>query len=100
MIELTASFPVMSSVQVAEELLFLKAVSLCHTVQISYDQPDCLVGGDPFSHTNGLSCNNMEYYASSPDEKALVEAAKRWGDARPRIRKSFINVESVGVIAT
>lgn len=65
------------SVQVAEELLFLKAVSLCHTVQISYDQPDCLVGGDPFSHTNGLSCNNMEYYASSPDEKALVEAAKR-----------------------
>lgn len=71
----------LSFVQVAEELLFLKAVSLCHTVQISYDQPDCLVGGDPFSHTNGLSCNNMEYYASSPDEKALVEAAKRWGDS-------------------
>uniref|UniRef100_A0A7N6AEF8 Phospholipid-transporting ATPase n=1 Tax=Anabas testudineus TaxID=64144 RepID=A0A7N6AEF8_ANATE len=57
-----------------EELLFLKAVSLCHTVQISYDQPDCLVaGGDPFSHANGFSSNNMEYYASSPDEKALVE---------------------------
>uniref|UniRef100_A0A4W6BZA9 ATPase phospholipid transporting 11B (putative) n=1 Tax=Lates calcarifer TaxID=8187 RepID=A0A4W6BZA9_LATCA len=64
-----------------EELLFLKAVSLCHTVQISYDQPDCLVAaGDPFSHANGFS-NHMEYYASSPDEKALVEAAKRIGVA-------------------
>uniref|UniRef100_A0A665UV60 Phospholipid-transporting ATPase n=1 Tax=Echeneis naucrates TaxID=173247 RepID=A0A665UV60_ECHNA len=60
---------------IGEELLFLKAVSLCHTVQISYDQPDCLVGGgDPFSHVNGFSSNHMEYYASSPDEKALVEA--------------------------
>uniref|UniRef100_A0AAX7UHS9 Phospholipid-transporting ATPase n=1 Tax=Astatotilapia calliptera TaxID=8154 RepID=A0AAX7UHS9_ASTCA len=46
-----------------DELLFLKAVSLCHTVQISYDQSDCL------------------YYASSPDEKALVEATKRIGVA-------------------
>uniref|UniRef100_A0A4W6C3Z2 Phospholipid-transporting ATPase n=1 Tax=Lates calcarifer TaxID=8187 RepID=A0A4W6C3Z2_LATCA len=67
--------------QISEELLFLKAVSLCHTVQISYDQPDCLVAaGDPFSHANGFS-NHMEYYASSPDEKALVEAAKRIGVA-------------------
>uniref|UniRef100_A0A665UVZ5 Phospholipid-transporting ATPase n=1 Tax=Echeneis naucrates TaxID=173247 RepID=A0A665UVZ5_ECHNA len=67
---------------IGEELLFLKAVSLCHTVQISYDQPDCLVGGgDPFSHVNGFSSNHMEYYASSPDEKALVEAAKRIGVA-------------------
>uniref|UniRef100_A0A673CR61 Phospholipid-transporting ATPase n=1 Tax=Sphaeramia orbicularis TaxID=375764 RepID=A0A673CR61_9TELE len=65
---------------IGEELLFLKAVSLCHTVQISYDQPDCLVGGgDPFSHVNGFSTSHMEYYASSPDEKALVEAAKRIG---------------------
>uniref|UniRef100_A0A3Q1JPD2 Phospholipid-transporting ATPase n=1 Tax=Anabas testudineus TaxID=64144 RepID=A0A3Q1JPD2_ANATE len=64
---------------ISVELLFLKAVSLCHTVQISYDQPDCLVaGGDPFSHANGFSSNNMEYYASSPDEKALVEATKSW----------------------
>ncbi|CAJ1061028.1 phospholipid-transporting ATPase IF [Xyrichtys novacula] len=65
-----------------EELLFLKAVSLCHTVQISYDQPDCLVGGgDPFSQVNGFSSTHMEYYASSPDEKALVEATKRIGVA-------------------
>uniref|UniRef100_A0A8C6MFA4 Phospholipid-transporting ATPase n=1 Tax=Nothobranchius furzeri TaxID=105023 RepID=A0A8C6MFA4_NOTFU len=63
------------------EVLFLQAVSLCHTVQISYDQADCLVGGDPFSHANGFSSSSMEYYASSPDEKALVEAAKRIGVA-------------------
>ncbi|XP_069009135.1 phospholipid-transporting ATPase IF isoform X2 [Embiotoca jacksoni] len=67
---------------IGEELLFLKAVSLCHTVHISYDQPDCPVGGgDPFSHANGFSSSHMEYYASSPDEKALVEAAKRIGVA-------------------
>lgn len=50
---------------------------MCHTVQISYDQPDLVGGGDPFSHANGFSSSHMEYYASSPDEKALVEAAKR-----------------------
>ncbi|XP_058493971.1 phospholipid-transporting ATPase IF isoform X1 [Solea solea] len=68
---------------IGDELLFLKAVSLCHTVQISYDQPDCLVSGDgdPFSHANGFSSNHMEYFASSPDEKALVEATKRIGVA-------------------
>uniref|UniRef100_A0A8C3G497 Phospholipid-transporting ATPase n=1 Tax=Cyclopterus lumpus TaxID=8103 RepID=A0A8C3G497_CYCLU len=64
---------------IGDELLFLQAVSLCHTVQISYDQPDCLVGGgDPFAHANGFSSSHMEYYASSPDEKALVEAVKRF----------------------
>ncbi|XP_053539167.1 phospholipid-transporting ATPase IF isoform X2 [Ictalurus punctatus] len=61
-----------------EEELFLKAVSLCHTVQISYDQADGV--SDPFSHANGFTCQ-MEYYASSPDEKALVEATKRMGIA-------------------
>uniref|UniRef100_A0AAR2KTJ9 Phospholipid-transporting ATPase n=1 Tax=Pygocentrus nattereri TaxID=42514 RepID=A0AAR2KTJ9_PYGNA len=58
-----------------EEELFLKAVSLCHTVQISYDQTDG--PGEPFSHANGFT-TQMEYYASSPDEKALVEATKRY----------------------
>uniref|UniRef100_A0A4W5NSK5 Phospholipid-transporting ATPase n=1 Tax=Hucho hucho TaxID=62062 RepID=A0A4W5NSK5_9TELE len=61
---------------VREELLFLKAVSLCHTVQISYEQPGD-GPGNPFSHANGFS-SQMEYYASSPDEKALVEATKRY----------------------
>ncbi|RXN38670.1 putative phospholipid-transporting ATPase IF [Labeo rohita] len=65
-----------NSSQNREEELFLKAVSLCHTVQISYDQTDG--PGDPFSHANGFT-PQMEYYASSPDEKALVEATKRMG---------------------
>ncbi|KAJ8409446.1 hypothetical protein AAFF_G00228470 [Aldrovandia affinis] len=55
-----------------EEELFLKAVALCHTVQISYDQVD----GQ--KDANGAS-PLTEYYASSPDEKALVEAMKRMG---------------------
>ncbi|XP_036410525.1 probable phospholipid-transporting ATPase IF isoform X1 [Megalops cyprinoides] len=66
------SSPLLSS----EDELFLKAVSLCHTVQISYDHVDGLKDG--FPHANGVS-PNMEYYASSPDEKALVEATKRLG---------------------
>ncbi|XP_074491180.1 phospholipid-transporting ATPase IF isoform X1 [Sebastes fasciatus] len=80
-----------------EELLFLKAVSLCHTVQISYDQPDCLVGGgDPFSHVNGFSTNGMEYYASSPDEKALVEATKRIGVAFTRCHGDTMVIKTFG----
>ncbi|XP_064195014.1 phospholipid-transporting ATPase IF-like isoform X1 [Anguilla rostrata] len=59
-----------------EEELFLKAVALCHTVQISYDHVDGRK--DHLAHANGAS-SHMEYYASSPDEKALVEAMKRLG---------------------
>ncbi|XP_072852346.1 phospholipid-transporting ATPase IF isoform X14 [Pogona vitticeps] len=58
-----------------EEELFLKAVCLCHTVQINTDQADGIADGPWCS--NG-SCR-LEYYASSPDEKALVEAACRVG---------------------
>uniref|UniRef100_A0A8C0ZD31 Phospholipid-transporting ATPase n=1 Tax=Cyanistes caeruleus TaxID=156563 RepID=A0A8C0ZD31_CYACU len=54
--------------------LFLKAVCLCHTVQINADQTD---GADGPWHANGIT-SPLEYYASSPDEKALVEAAKRY----------------------
>uniref|UniRef100_A0A8C5T6P6 Phospholipid-transporting ATPase n=1 Tax=Malurus cyaneus samueli TaxID=2593467 RepID=A0A8C5T6P6_9PASS len=56
-----------------EEELFLKAVCLCHTVQINADQTD---GADGPWHANGITAP-LEYYASSPDEKALVEAASR-----------------------
>nr|XP_014340178.1 PREDICTED: probable phospholipid-transporting ATPase IF [Latimeria chalumnae] len=65
------------SILTQEEELFLKAVSLCHTVQISYDQTDGILDG--FRHANGVSSSHMEYYASSPDEKALVEATRRIG---------------------
>lgn len=60
--------------QMKEEELFLKAVCLCHTVQINADQTD---GADGPWHANGIA-SPLEYYASSPDEKALVEAASRW----------------------
>lgn len=57
-----------------EEELFLKAVCLCHTVHISADQTDGI--GDGRWRANGI-VSQLEYYASSPDEKALVEAASR-----------------------
>ncbi|XP_068599982.1 phospholipid-transporting ATPase IF [Brachionichthys hirsutus] len=82
---------------IGDEVLFLKAVSLCHTVHISYDQPDCLVGGgDPFSHANGFSSSHMEYYASSPDEKALVEATKRFGVAFTGIQGDIMEIRTFG----
>ncbi|KAK7939308.1 hypothetical protein WMY93_002634 [Mugilogobius chulae] len=84
---------------VGEELLFLKAVALCHTVQISYDQPDSTApGSDPFSHVNGFSANHMEYYASSPDEKALVEAAKRIGVTFTSSNGDIVEIKTFGKI--
>ncbi|XP_033258994.1 phospholipid-transporting ATPase IF isoform X6 [Orcinus orca] len=61
---------------IKEHDLFFKAVSLCHTVQISSVQTDGI--GDGPWQTN-LAPSQLEYYASSPDEKALVEAAARFG---------------------
>ncbi|OCT80725.1 hypothetical protein XELAEV_18027538mg [Xenopus laevis] len=76
-----------------EEELFLKAVSLCHTVQISYDQIDGCVDGVRFS--NGMS-NQLEYYASSPDEKALVEASRRIGVAFNGINGEIMEIKCLG----
>ncbi|MBN3277986.1 AT11B ATPase, partial [Polyodon spathula] len=73
-----------------EEEFFLKAVSLCHTVQISYDQTDGLE--DSFRRANGIS-SQMEYYASSPDEKALVEATKSCTTMFIQLSFSFCNIE-------
>ncbi|XP_036075828.1 probable phospholipid-transporting ATPase IF isoform X3 [Rousettus aegyptiacus] len=61
---------------IKEHDLFFKAVSLCHTVQISNVQTDGIGDGPWQSH---LAPSQLEYYASSPDEKALVEAAARIG---------------------
>uniref|UniRef100_A0A8D0KRC0 P-type ATPase C-terminal domain-containing protein n=1 Tax=Strix occidentalis caurina TaxID=311401 RepID=A0A8D0KRC0_STROC len=65
---------IFSFLQMKEEELFLKAVCLCHTVQINADQTD---GADGPWHASGVT-SPLEYYASSPDEKALVEAAGRY----------------------
>lgn len=61
---------------IKEHDLFFKAVSLCHTVQISNVQTDG-IGDGPWQ--SSLAPSQLEYYASSPDEKALVEAAARIG---------------------
>ncbi|XP_075412209.1 phospholipid-transporting ATPase IF isoform X3 [Tenrec ecaudatus] len=61
---------------IKEHNLFFKAVSLCHTVQISSVQTDG-IGDGPWQ--SNLTPSPLEYYASSPDEKALVEAAARIG---------------------
>ncbi|XP_053513573.1 phospholipid-transporting ATPase IF isoform X4 [Artibeus jamaicensis] len=61
---------------IKEHDLFFKAVSLCHTVQISNVQTDG-IGDGPWQ--SSLAPSQVEYYASSPDEKALVEAAARMG---------------------
>uniref|UniRef100_A0A8C5T8P1 Phospholipid-transporting ATPase n=1 Tax=Malurus cyaneus samueli TaxID=2593467 RepID=A0A8C5T8P1_9PASS len=75
--------------------LFLKAVCLCHTVQINADQTD---GADGPWHANGITAP-LEYYASSPDEKALVEAASRYKllhvlEFDPNRRRMSVIVES------
>uniref|UniRef100_A0A8C4XGF6 Phospholipid-transporting ATPase n=2 Tax=Erpetoichthys calabaricus TaxID=27687 RepID=A0A8C4XGF6_ERPCA len=57
-----------------EEVMFLRAVALCHTVQINTEDQDHLED----IQKNGIT-SKIEYFATSPDEKALVEAANRIG---------------------
>ncbi|XP_075426819.1 phospholipid-transporting ATPase IF isoform X2 [Ascaphus truei] len=78
-----------------EEELFLKAVSLCHTVQISRDQPDG--NGEGPWHANGIS-TQFEYYASSPDEKALVEASSRMGVVFSGTSGETMEIKSLGKV--
>ncbi|KAL5004459.1 hypothetical protein ScPMuIL_017915 [Solemya velum] len=54
---------------------FLTVLVLCHTVRV--DHPDAMFGGasSMYSHS-GME---YEYQASSPDEKAFVEACRRYG---------------------
>ncbi|KAG1676697.1 putative phospholipid-transporting ATPase IF [Nymphon striatum] len=56
-------------------LSFLEVLALCHTVHLStnIDKPVGVINGIDL----GL-CNFFEYQASSPDEKALVEACRRF----------------------
>uniref|UniRef100_A0A6I8MYK7 P-type ATPase C-terminal domain-containing protein n=2 Tax=Ornithorhynchus anatinus TaxID=9258 RepID=A0A6I8MYK7_ORNAN len=76
-----------------EEELFMKAVCLCHKVQISADQTDSL--GDNSWFANGVS-SQLDYYASSPDEKALVEAARRVGVIFTRTSGEAVEIKSLG----
>nr|XP_060623427.1 phospholipid-transporting ATPase IF isoform X2 [Anolis sagrei ordinatus] len=76
-----------------EEELFLKAVCLCHTVQIINDQADGIC--DSPWRSNGIS-SQLEYYASSPDEKALVEAACRVGVVLTGASSDSMELKSCG----
>ncbi|XP_069753203.1 phospholipid-transporting ATPase IF isoform X3 [Narcine bancroftii] len=60
-----------------EEVMFLKAISLCHTVHIS----DLEETHRPKLRHAVADLSKVQYYAASPDEKALVEAARRIGVA-------------------
>ena len=52
---------------------FLLCMALCHTVHVNKDQ-----GGDEVDAPNANEdYTQWQYEASSPDEKALVEAARR-----------------------
>ncbi|XP_022095115.1 probable phospholipid-transporting ATPase IF isoform X2 [Acanthaster planci] len=54
---------------------FLLCMALCHTVHVNKDQ-----GGDEVDAPNAYEdYTQWQYEASSPDEKALVEATRRFG---------------------
>eukprot|EP00072_Mus_musculus_P055049 XP_006535636.1 PREDICTED: probable phospholipid-transporting ATPase IF isoform X3 [Mus musculus] len=78
---------------IKEHDLFFKAVSLCHTVQISNVQTDG-IGDGPWQPN--LAPAQLEYYASSPDEKALVEAAARAGIIFVGISEETMEVKVLG----
>ncbi|KAK3094796.1 hypothetical protein FSP39_006359 [Pinctada imbricata] len=54
---------------------FLMVLALCHTVRVDHDSPSQLGAATIYSD-NGM---DYEYQASSPDEKAFVEACRRYG---------------------
>lgn len=54
---------------------FFRTIALCHTVQVSTQKSN----GNVFTDCdNGIS-EMPEYQASSPDEKALLEASYKFG---------------------
>ncbi|XP_076046223.1 phospholipid-transporting ATPase IF-like isoform X2 [Oratosquilla oratoria] len=53
---------------------FLVTLGLCHTVEVAPSGED-----EPDKDTVERKAQNFEYHASSPDEKALVEACARYG---------------------
>ncbi|XP_074154386.1 phospholipid-transporting ATPase IF isoform X4 [Sminthopsis crassicaudata] len=80
---------------IKEQDLFFKAVGLCHTVQISSGQSEGL--GDGPWHPNAVS-SQLEYYASSPDEKALVEAAARIGVVFMGSTEETMEIKTLGKV--
>ncbi|KAL8625040.1 hypothetical protein ACOMHN_012049 [Nucella lapillus] len=56
---------------------FFTVLALCHTVRVdNLTQGELVEGASPVYNSSG---EDYDYHASSPDEKALVEACRRFG---------------------
>lgn len=55
---------------------FLLALALCHTVHITRKSSK----NDEAAQISELNLDDLEYQASSPDEKALVEASSKYNN--------------------
>ncbi|NXI74961.1 AT11C ATPase, partial [Anseranas semipalmata] len=70
----------------SREELFLRALCLCHTVQIKEaDQVDGLIGHLECKHT---------YISSSPDEIALVKGAEKYGFTFLGLENDFMKIRN------
>ena len=70
--------PIFDYYLILQEMMreFLLCLALCHTVHVNKDQGDD--GTDSPDGMNAATDYTLwEYEASSPDEKALVDAARR-----------------------
>eukprot|EP00092_Neocalanus_flemingeri_P006019 GFUD01006485.1.p1 GENE.GFUD01006485.1~~GFUD01006485.1.p1 ORF type:complete len:1188 (+),score=195.19 GFUD01006485.1:192-3755(+) len=64
-------------IQISE---FLSALSVCHTVQVAAEESENGINGfDNKGYVPDNDNEHLEYNASSPDEKALVEACAMFG---------------------
>uniref|UniRef100_A0A8B9QN50 Phospholipid-transporting ATPase n=1 Tax=Apteryx owenii TaxID=8824 RepID=A0A8B9QN50_APTOW len=78
--------PEADGVCVCREELFLRALCLCHTVQIKEgDQVDGLIGHPEHKCT---------YISSSPDEIALVKGAKKYGFTFLGLENDFMKIQN------
>ncbi|XP_078614739.1 phospholipid-transporting ATPase IF-like isoform X2 [Branchiostoma floridae x Branchiostoma japonicum] len=79
LVHMSSRVPVSTANMEASVEEFLVAIALCHTVHVHSNNSSA--NSTPVK-ANGMSLDSaasFEYQASSPDEKALVEAADRFG---------------------
>ncbi|CAL4245653.1 unnamed protein product, partial [Meganyctiphanes norvegica] len=68
-----------TNIQEEQKETFLLCLSLCHNVQVNLQKSSSSTRNNPGIDTDQAEVNSAVYQASSPDEKALVEAAARFG---------------------
>ncbi|XP_042236307.1 phospholipid-transporting ATPase IF-like isoform X2 [Homarus americanus] len=76
---------------------FLVTLALCHTVKVAVPSPTMSKGGKKRS-TNDTHLHTLtpDYQASSPDEKALVEACARYGIVFRGVKSNSITLDVRG----